>query len=308
MVDMRRLRVLRELKSRSTLVATARALHLTPSAISQQIGSLSRDLGVPLLAQNGRGVRLTPQAELLLEHGSLVDAQLERARADLAAMEQGIIGELRVGAFATAVTGLVVPALRRLRRERPGLRLSIEEIEAPECFTRLDRGDLDLAVTVDYGSGPHRGDARYHRQELLDDPLLIALPASHPLARQASIDLRALAHERWIVAAAQGPCKEAAAAAFAAAGFNPDVAHRASDWSALLGLVAAGCGIGLIPRLAIDPNPSRELRIRPPSGRSRPSRHIYAAVRAGAERSPAMALLLAALAKAARVRLVRGAR
>ena len=307
-VDVRRLRVLGELKSRSTIGATARALNLTPSAISQQIAALSRDIGVPLLAPHGRGVRLTPQAQLLLEHAALVDAQLERARADLAAMAGGAIGRVALGAFATAVSGLVATALTHLQRQRPGIRLSIEETEAPECFTCLDRGDLDIAITVDYGSGPHHGDVRYHRQELLDDPLLVAVPERHPLARRKSIDLRALAKEHWIVGAVHGPCREAGLAACAAAGFNPDVAHRVNDWTALVRLVAAGCGVALIPYLAVDAGRLCGVALRPPTGRGRPGRHIYAAVRAGAERSPVIASVLSALVAAAQERSVDAAK
>jgi len=304
-VDVRRLRVLRELQARKTIAATARALHLTPSAISQQISALSRHIGAPLLAPNGRGVRLTAQAQLLLEHATLVDAQLERARAELAALEQGALGRVSIGAFATAISGLVAPALARLRRACPGTRLMIEETEAPECFTRLARGDLDVIVTVDYALGPHRGDVRYHRRELLDDALWIALPREHPLARRKSIDLRALALEHWIVGAAQGPCREAGLAACAAAGFNPEVAHRVNDWSGLMRLVAAGCGIALIPRLALEVGPRDDLVVRPLSGRGPPSRHIYAAVRAGAERSPVVASVLSALIAVAAERVRR---
>lgn len=294
-IDVRRLRLLRELRVHSTIGATASALHLTPSAISQQIAGLSRDLGISLLARRGRGVQLTPQAELLLEHAAVVDAQLERARADLAAMEQGLVGRVAIGAFATAISGLVAPAVLRLRRERPRLRPWIDEIEAPECFTCLERGEIDLAVTVDFESGPHRDDVRYHRRELLDDPLLVALPAHHALASRASIDLRALARERWIIGAARGPCREAGLAACAAAGFNPHVAQRVNDWSALLRLTAADCGVALIPRLAIATGSLRGVVLRPVSGSTRPSRHIYAAVRAGAERSPILAAVLSTL-------------
>ena len=298
-LDVRRLRLLREFKSRSTIVATARALHLTPSAISQQIAALSRDVGVPLLAPYGRGVRLTPQAELLLQHATLVDAQLERARADLAAMERGAIGRVVVGAFATIVSSVLAAALTRLKAEHPGIRMLIREIEAPECFTSLDQGDLDLLITVDYRAGPHRGDPRYHRTELLDDPLWVVLPRRHALARKIAIDLADLAHERWNIGASQGPCLEAALTACAAAGFNPSVDHRMNDWSALVRLVAAGCGVALVPQLALDASQLRDVAVRPVMGSSRPNRHIYAAVRSGTERSPVIAAALAALATAA---------
>src|SRR5512147_3074883 len=102
-IDIRRLRVLRELRLRGTIGATASALGLTPSAISQQLSALSREIGVPLLAPQGRGVRLTQQAELLLEHAAAIDVQLERARADLAAFEEGAVGRVTLGTFATAI-------------------------------------------------------------------------------------------------------------------------------------------------------------------------------------------------------------
>src|SRR5512142_1412212 len=141
-IDIRRLRVLRELRQRGTIAATAKALRLTPSAISQQLSALGREIGVPLLAPQGRGVRLTQQAELLLDHAAAIDAELERARTDLAAFERGTVGRVVLGAFATAIAGLVAPALERLRRERPRLRVSVQEIGAA-CFTLLDRGELD---------------------------------------------------------------------------------------------------------------------------------------------------------------------
>ncbi|HEX7622428.1 MAG TPA: LysR family transcriptional regulator, partial [Anaeromyxobacteraceae bacterium] len=284
-IDIRRLRVLRELQQRGTLAATARAMGLTTSAISQQLAALGREVGVPLLAPQGRGVRLTQQAELLLDHASAIDAQLERARADLAAFEEGAVGRVVVGAFASAITGLVAPALQRLRRERPRLRLEIQEVGG-ECFARLDRGELDLVVTVDHRGGPTRGDGRYTRWDLLDDPLHVAVPRGHPLAARPTIDLLALAGEPWIVGGAGGPCQESALAACASAGFAPDVVHWLDDWTAVLTLVAAGCGVGLVPRLAVAPPAPPGVVLRPPAGPRQPCRHLYAAVRAGAETSP----------------------
>lgn len=300
-IDVRRLHVLRELRVRSTISATAQALNLTPSAVSQQIAALSRDIGAVLLTPNGRGVRLTPQAHVLLEHATLIDAQLERARADLAAMENGALGRFAIGAFATAVSALVAPAIASLRAQRPGIGIRAQDAEAPECFVRLDRGDLDIVIAVDYRSGPPREDARYHRQELLDDPLWVAVPEGHPQAGRASIDLRALAKEAWTLGATQGPCLEATLGACAAAGFNPEVAHRVNDWAAFVPLVAAG-SVGLIPHLGINSTALRGVTVRPVAGRWRPSRHLYLATRAGAERSPAMGAVLSALQDAARQR------
>jgi DNA-binding transcriptional LysR family regulator len=265
-IDVRRLRVLREVQERGTLGATAQALGLTPSAVSQQIASLARKTGVALLARQGRRVRLTPQAMLLLEHATAIDAQLERARADLAAFSDGTVGRIAVGAFATAITGVVAPALVALRRRVPRVQLVIREIEAPACFTELDRGDLDVAITIDHRDAPSHGDARYTHDELLDDPLLVALPARHPAARSRAIQLAALATAPWIVGAVRGPCQEVGLAACVAAGFTPAVAHRVNDWNALLSLVAARLGVGLIPALAVTGAPLRGLVLRPLAG------------------------------------------
>lgn len=308
--DIRRLRVLREFQERGTLAATATALNLTPSAISQQIAALSREVGVPLLAPVGRGVRLTPQADLLLFHGAAMDAQMERARTDLAAFTEGNVGHVTLGTFSTAIIGLVAPMLGRLRRDRPLLRLSIQETEPPECFTRLDSGALDLVVTVDYQSGPHRNDPRYHRLNLLRDPLLVAVAESHALAARQAIDLLALADQPWIVGAIRDPCQEVSLTACTAAGFSPDIQHRVNDWDSVFALVSAGCGVALVPRLAVPASQPFGLVLRPVAGPQRPGRNIYAAIRAGAENSPHLLPVLEALSAVARERSAedRGAR
>jgi DNA-binding transcriptional LysR family regulator len=300
-IDIRRLRVLREVRERGTIGATAKALGLTPSAISQQLSALGREIGVQLLAPHGRGVRLTQQAELLLDHATAIDAQLERARSDLAAFQEGTVGRVSIGAFATAISGLIAPALERLRRERPRLRLSIREI-GPDCHALLDRGELDLGVTVDHRGGRARGDARYARWELLDDRLLVALPEGHPLAGAREVDLLAIAKEPWILGGHLGPCGEAVLAACSAAGFTPDVVHSVDDWSAGLRLVAAGCGVGLAPALALASGPPPGVVIRPTAGPLQPSRHVYVAARAGAERSPNLLPVVEALLAVARER------
>lgn len=303
--DFRRLRVLREFQERGTLAATAKALNLTPSAISQQIACLSREIGVPLLEPLGRGVRLTPQADLLLSHGSVMEAQMERARTDLAAYAEGRAGHVRLGTFSTAIIGLVAPMLATLRQERPQLRLSIHETEPPECFTQLDIGDLDVVVTVDYPNGPHRSDSRYYRMDLLKDPLLAALPENHPQASRSALDLLSLAGQPWILGAIRDPCREVALTACTAAGFNPDIQHQVNDWDSLFALVGAGCGVALVPELAVPPVQPAGMVFRPLTGPHRPGRNIYAAIRAGAEQSPHLRPVLDALAASARARAVR---
>ncbi len=298
-LDLRKVRILLELRERSTITATAEALHLTPSAISQQIAALSREIGAPLLVRQGRGVRLTQQAILLLNHAALLNAQLERARADLLSYAVGEIGQVVVGAFATAITGLVAPVVARLSRDRPGVHLTVREVEAPDCFTSLDSGELDVVVTVDYRLGPLHNDPRYHRCHLLHDVFVVALPASHHLVSQESIDLADLSDEVWVLGAMGGACHEVSLAACTAAGFAPNVRHQTNDWNAVLALVAAGAGVALIPSLALAPHGYEGIALRPTSGPQLPMRHIYAAVRAGAEKSPVLTPVLDLLREAA---------
>ena len=155
------------------------------------------------------------------------------------------------------------------------------------CFTKVDISDLP-AYRIAF--------AAFHSREPITEVWHMAANSDIPAGiADASIDLRDLAGERWIIGAARGPCREAGLAACAAAGFNPDVAQRVNDWAALLRLTAADCGVALIPRLAINTGSLRGVVLRPVRGPTHPSRHIYAAVRAGAERSPMLAPVLSAL-------------
>src|SRR6202012_4275306 len=168
-VDWRKPRLLYELDRRGTIAATATAMFLTPSAVSQQLAGLARDIGVPLLERRGRTVGLTGQARLLLAHAEGMRELAERTRAALDAWEDGSVGYVRVGSLSTGIAVLVAPAIVRLRRERPGLAVQVSEREPDEARVLLDAGELEIAVTVDYPGAPSREDARYRRVDLLSD-------------------------------------------------------------------------------------------------------------------------------------------
>jgi DNA-binding transcriptional LysR family regulator len=294
-IDLAHLRVLRELKERGTVTATAAALHRTPSAVSQQLRTLSRSLGVALTERDGRRLRLTPQATLVLRHAESIGAQIEQVRADLAAFEAGQMGMVTIASFASAVHAIVVPAINALRQERPRLEVSIRELEAPAAFAFLDRGEIDVLVTVDYVGGPTHSDRRYHRVDLVRDPLMVVLPKNHALAAErAPLDLRALAGEPWVLGSAGHPCVDATITAHSAAGFTAAVTHRANDWSATAAIVAAGEAVALIPRLALHSIQPAGIAIREPAQAT--TRSIYATTRNGSERAPHIAAALAALA------------
>ncbi|MFJ8920103.1 LysR substrate-binding domain-containing protein [Streptomyces sp. NPDC102415] len=297
--DVKKLRILRTLRDRGTVTATAEALLMTPSAVSQQLTNLARQLGVPLLEAQGRRVRLTDAAHLVLRHAEAVFAQLERADAELTGYLRGEAGLVRVGAFSTAVPALVVPAVELLATgDRPGPQVRVREAEAAQAYELLSAGEVDLALSL-AAHAPTARDPRFTLLPLLADPLDVALPAGHPLAGTPALRLADLSGEPWIFGGS-GPWSEITTAACEAAGFVPEQAHSAAGWTAILAMVRAGMGVALIPRMvsASDrPRDGVEMRV---LEEDRPYRHVVAAVRQGAERGPAVARVLTALRQAAR--------
>ncbi|MET7364732.1 LysR family transcriptional regulator [Streptomyces sp. NPDC005566] len=296
--DVKKLRILRTLRDRGTVTATAEALLMTPSAVSQQLTNLAKQLGVPLLEAQGRRVRLTDAAHLVLRHAEAVFAQLERADAELTGYLRGEAGQVRVGAFSTAVPALVVPAVRLLAADRrPSPQVRVREAEAAQAYELLSAGEVDLALSL-AAHAPTARDPRFTLVRLLADPLDVALPADHPFARTPGLRLADLAAEPWIFGGS-GPWSQITTAACEAAGFVPEQAHSASGWTAILAMVEAGMGVALIPRMASAADRPREGVAMRVLDADRPRRHVVAAVRQGAERGPAVARVLAALEQVA---------
>ncbi|EST24740.1 LysR family transcriptional regulator [Streptomyces roseochromogenus] len=288
--DIRKLQILRTLRERGTVTATAEALHMTPSAVSQQLTNLSRQLGVPLLEARGRRVRLTDAARLVLTHTEPVFEQLERTEAALAAYSQGEAGEVRVGAFSTAVPALVVPAVRALRTTHPRVTVRVREAEAAEAYDLLAAGDVDLALSL-AAEAPSAADPRFTQVPLLADPLDVALPPDHPLATAPALTLTDLAAEPWIFGGS-GPWSDITRRACEASGFSPAQGHSASGWTAILAMVEAGMGVALIPRMAAAHRDGVVMRDLGPDG---PVRHVTAAARRGGETGRAVTHVLEAL-------------
>ena len=291
MIDARRLRVLREVSQQGTLAAAADALHLTPSAVSQQLAALEREVGQPVIERNGRGVRLTGAAEVLVGHANIVLAQLEAAAADVAAYAEGVIGTVRLVGFATALGELVAPAVVALRASHPRLELTVEELEAPECFLALARGDVDIAISMASRQAP--ADPRFERRALISDTLDAVVPADHPLAQRSEIALADLAGESFVGPPDGSSCHDVTVTGCAAAGFAPSFRHRTLDFHTAMALAAAGLGVTLVPRLGQAAVPPGAI-VRPLADPA-PARHVFAATRAGAERRPAVAAVLDAL-------------
>ncbi|WP_318207542.1 LysR substrate-binding domain-containing protein [Streptomyces sp. SJL17-1] len=186
--DLRKLRVLRELSERGTVSAAAQALHLTPQAVSQQISALGRELGVPLTEPSGRRLRLTGAARIVLRHADAVFTQVEQMRAELAAHQSGERGEVAVAGFSTTLSALILPAVARLRETRPLLRTSLAEVDPPESFSLLQRGETDVVISADTtrpspGSGGDEGRVDGPRDGLSGGDSSDARSGFHPEGR-----------------------------------------------------------------------------------------------------------------------------
>lgn len=297
MIDSR-LHVLRMLAAHGTVTATARALHYTPSAVSHQLRTLAEDLGVVLLTPQGRGVRLTPAARILLSHADGLFSSWEHIRGLLAAESGGYAGSLTLCGFSTAAAALLPQVVAALNASRPAMEVRIIEADPADCFDLLLSEDADVAVIVSTAASPPRADSRFDQEFLLDDPLELLVPEGHPLAARSAVALEETADQQWIVDRPGRPHRHLVFSSCAEAGFTPRVAHEAAEWDTGAALVAAGFGVCLIPRLARIPAGYPLTRV-PLRGDPAPARHIRTVVRRGSGSQPALAEALEVLRAAA---------
>jgi DNA-binding transcriptional LysR family regulator len=248
MLDVRKLRLLRELARRGTIAAVAQSLAYSPSAVSQQLTALERETGVALLERTGRRVQLTSAALVLVQHTESILAILEQAAAGLASTESGLVGTLRIGVFPTAVP-MLTPALVALSTDHPGLELQVAELDPAAVPEALREEALDLALVQDYDYVPFVSDAALQTEPLFEETVHLA-----------ALDPGALADRQeagWIAGTPRTLCHALTVRACEAAGFTPRIRHHADDFGAVLALVAAGQGVAFVPDLgAIAPPPT----------------------------------------------------
>lgn len=300
MID-RRLHVLRTVAACGTVTGAAAALHYTPSAVSQQLKTLAKELGVELVVQDGRRIRLTPAARTLLAHTDELFVRWEEVRAEVVASGDDLGGELRLCGFSTAAAALLPAAAAQVRELRPGCRIQIIEADPGECFDLLLADEADVAVVVATPQVPPSADPRFEQQHLLEDPLDLLVPEDHRLATAPSVALRDLVDEPWIMDRPGRPYHQLLQTACAAAGFTPMPAHYAAEWETGAALVGARLGIALIPRLAHVPAGYPVVRV-PLSGDPTPSRHLLTGIRRGSAGHPVVATALRALREVAGAR------
>ncbi|MFI0484793.1 LysR family transcriptional regulator [Actinomadura sp. 9N215] len=295
MIDLRRLHMLRLVHQFGTVTSAAEAMHLTPSAVSHQLRELARELKVPLLEPQGRKVRLTPAAHLLIGHADGLLARWEETLADLESHRAGAAGPLRMCGFTTAVGGLIAPAAGALRRADPGLTIEIRECDTDVAMGLLAADETDIAVIEPTADAPPPGDPRFDREPLLEEALDLIVPVGHRLAHRSGVSLEDAANEAWISVHLEGCAHHQQVLAYcAAAGFTPRIAHMANTWSVIWALVANGLGVSLVPRLADGPSDQPVVRV-PLTGDSVPRRRVLTCVRRGSREHPLIVRGLRAL-------------
>ncbi|MBF6428137.1 LysR family transcriptional regulator [Nocardia cyriacigeorgica] len=282
MLDVRKLRLLRELAHRQTIAAVAEAMNYTPSAVSQQLSGLEREAGVPLLERTGRRVTLTPAALTLVDHTETILATLERAAADLTRATEQLAGTLRIGAFPSAVPTILTPALITLTGQHPGLEVVVTELDPATAPAALRTEAVDVALVQEYDHVPVPPDPALDTDPLLAETIYLAALDDEPLPQHRDAP--------WIAGTPGTLCHAMTIRVCEAAGFTPRIRHHVDDFSAVLALVAAGRGVSLVPELGARTPPGNVVLSPLPT-----RRHTRLAYRRGTRAHPIVSAARAAL-------------
>lgn len=290
-LDVRRLRLLREVQLRGTLAAVAQALHQSPSSVSQQLALLEREVGTELLRRHGRRVLLTPAAELLAERTATVLEQLELAETDLAAAEDEVSGTVDVAVFQSAALALLPHTLTLLARDHPRLRVTMTQQEPETALRGTWARDFDLVVAEEYPghAAPHH--PGLDRHPLTTDRIWLASAESGQVG-----DLRAAAEQAWVMEPRGAASRHFAEQTCRVAGFEPDVRYETADLQTQLALVRSGHAVALLPDLMLrSAAPGVHLSDLP----GHPTRTVFTATRETVARRPGVVAVRTALAEAA---------
>lgn len=274
MLDAQRLAVLAEVAHAGSIASAAQRLAFTPSAVSQQIGKLERDLGCRLLERHPRGVTLTPVGQALLSHAETVTGELRAAEQTVRAMVHAQPAHLAVGTFASAGQSLVPRALARFRGHHPGAALTLLDLEPPDGYGLVRSGDLDLLITHRYPGAPLPDPRGLARSLLMRDPLHLVLPAGHPQAASPRVTIAGLAGQEWISGGTGVPNRVCLELAARSAGIQPHIAYETRDYQVTLALIEAGLGISLVPASVLSHAARRGVAIQQLPAPS-PAREIY---------------------------------
>ncbi len=295
MLDLHRLRLLKEFAGRGTIAATAAALGYTPSAVSQQLAALEREAGVILLDRTARSAELTDAGSQLATHAERILAQVEEAEADLATREREPSGRVSVAAFPTAAAAFA-PALARSLRAHSKLTLLLRQTRRDEGLSSVRWGEVEVALVDDWTGGlASTGAGVLQFYPLLRDPMVLVVPRGHPLADPAEpVDLRKLGEtSRWMAAPAGEPSRQAVDRLLAGAGGVPAMPWEFEGLGTIMSLVSRGIGVAAVPRLALAAGEGRVVVRELPGADV--ARDVYAVARTASVRRPSVAVILAAL-------------
>jgi DNA-binding transcriptional LysR family regulator len=299
MIDAAGLRVMKAISDEGSFTGAALALGYSQPAISQMVRRLEQRTGTVLVERVGRNVRLTEAGQVLARHAVAVLAALDAAEEEVAAIAGLRAGRVRLMAFPSSSATLVPRALALVKQRFPDIQVTFTEAEPPEALAALRAGECDLAVAFAYeGTDLGRGEEDmdlFVTHKLLDDEVRLALPHDHPLATETTVDLAALAQENWIAGCPR--CRGHLLQMCANVGFSPNVSFETEDYAAVLGLVAEGLGVALIPDLILRTAHHHDVVTLPVNPASR--RAVSVVTTADLQRVPAVQATIDALVEAA---------
>lgn len=251
MLDLKRLRVLREVAHRRSFSGAAEALFVSQSAISQQVSNLEAEVGVPLLLRLREGPVLTEAGEVLIGHADAAIARLEQAETELDQLTGLRRGGLRMCSFPSASATIGTEASSRFRRQFPEVALSLGEDDPEDSIPALKRGEYDVAIVYDFELHPFDEDPDLTLTPLLSERMHLVLPPEHELAERDSVELSELREEAWLGGARGGSCRELTVLSCLMAGFEPEISFETSDYNVMQSMIASGLGVTLLPDLAL---------------------------------------------------------
>jgi DNA-binding transcriptional LysR family regulator len=274
MLDAHRLALLAEVAHAGSIAGAAQRLAFTPSAVSQQLAKLERDVGAPLLHRNPRGVTLTPAGDALLGHAENIVGELRTAERTVRALLGEEPAQLTVGTFASAGMTLVPAALAGFRRDHPAVALRLLDLEPPDGYGLVSSRDLDLLITHRYPGAPLPDPRGLTRSLLRSERFRLILPEGHPKARVRRLTLRALAGEDWISGSPGVPNRVCLDQLADAAGVALTVAYETRDYQVILALVEAGLGVAFVPESVLTRVGPARLEVRDAAD-ARPARDVF---------------------------------
>src|SRR5918992_4961314 len=255
MLDLGRLRVLRELKLRGTVGAVADALGYSPSAVSQQLAQLQKDVKVPLVERVGRRLRLTEAGEVLAGQAEILLAQAQYAEESTIAAGGRAAGVIRVVGHQAALLNLISPALPLLRQRYPELVVEVIDEESEDVLRKLALQEVDLVLYNEYTHMPLPRSPDFETETLVTEPMRVVLPEGHRLAKADSVRIADLESDPWVSTHSGTRFAEMMRRACAEiGGYRPMIRHYSNDVRVLLSLIAAGQAVALLPEPAQIPN------------------------------------------------------